>query len=178
MHIILLHAPNFFRSQWQTLHSPWHPITHQITLCTGWLWTDTDPKHLSSIWEIKILATNFGFMSDWSWGLHNVIHFFLQNKKSWAAIIDTNMIYKILLGRSTVMEYFWTTANMSWRNVLMWTAWTAEKCILCNAWWRHQMETISALLALCAGNSPVTGEFPVQMPVTRSFDFFYDLHLN
>ena len=25
-------------------------------------------------------------------------------------------------------------------------------------WWRHQMETFSALLALCAGNSPVTGE--------------------
>ena len=26
-------------------------------------------------------------------------------------------------------------------------------------WWRHQMEAFSALLALCAGNSPVTGEF-------------------
>ena len=29
-----------------------------------------------------------------------------------------------------------------------------------NAWSRHQMETFSALLALCAGNSSVTGEFP------------------
>ena len=28
-----------------------------------------------------------------------------------------------------------------------------------NAWWRHQMETFSALLAICAGNSPVTSEF-------------------
>ena len=27
-------------------------------------------------------------------------------------------------------------------------------------WWRHQMETFSALLAICAGNSPFTGEFP------------------
>ena len=27
------------------------------------------------------------------------------------------------------------------------------------AWWRYQMKKISALLALCAGNSPVTGEF-------------------
>ena len=27
-------------------------------------------------------------------------------------------------------------------------------------WCRHQMETFSALLAICAGNSPVTGEFP------------------
>ena len=45
-------------------------------------------------------------------------------------------------------------------------------------WWRHQMETFSALLALCAGNSPVTGEFPVQRPMTRSFDIFFDLRLN
>ena len=34
------------------------------------------------------------------------------------------------------------------------------------------METFSALLAVCAGNSPVTCEFPAQRPVTRSFDFF------
>ena len=44
-------------------------------------------------------------------------------------------------------------------------------------WWRHQMETFSALLDLCAGNSPVYGEFPVQRPVTRSFDVFFDLYL-
>ena len=31
-------------------------------------------------------------------------------------------------------------------------------------------ENIFALLALCAGNSPVTGEFPSQRPVTHSFD--------
>ena len=47
-----------------------------------------------------------------------------------------------------------------------------------NAWWRHQMETFSALLALCAGNSPVTGEFPTQRSMTRRFDVFFDLRLN
>ena len=47
-----------------------------------------------------------------------------------------------------------------------------------DSWWRHQMETFSALLALCAGNSPVTGEFPTQRPVTRSFDVFFDLRVN
>ena len=46
------------------------------------------------------------------------------------------------------------------------------------SWWHHQMETFSALLALCAGNSPVTGEYPAQRPVTRSFDIFFDLCLN
>ena len=45
-------------------------------------------------------------------------------------------------------------------------------------WWRHQMETFSALLTICAGNTPVTGEFPSQRPVTRSFDVFFDLRLN
>ena len=34
-----------------------------------------------------------------------------------------------------------------------------------------------ALLALCEGNSPVTGEFPTQRPVTRSFDVFFELCL-
>ena len=32
--------------------------------------------------------------------------------------------------------------------------------IMKHTWWRHQMETFSALLALCAGNSPV----PVNSP--------------
>ena len=45
-------------------------------------------------------------------------------------------------------------------------------------WWRHQMETFSALLAICAGNSPVPGEFPTQRPVTRGFDVYFDLRPN
>ena len=46
------------------------------------------------------------------------------------------------------------------------------------SWWRHQMETFSALLAICAGNSLFPGEFPSQRPVTRSFDVFFDLRQN
>ena len=46
-----------------------------------------------------------------------------------------------------------------------------------DSWWRHQMETFSALLALCVENSPVIGE-PAQRPVTRSFDVFFHLCLN
>ena len=40
------------------------------------------------------------------------------------------------------------------------------------------MKTFSALLAICAGNSPVTGEFPAQRQVTGSFDIIFDMHLN
>ena len=38
---------------------------------------------------------------------------------------------------------------------------------------RHHMETFSALLALCDGNSPVTGKFPSQRPVPWNFDVFF-----
>ena len=53
-------------------------------------------------------------------------------------------------------------------------------CYLCEggSWWRHRIETFTALLCFCGGNSPVTGEFPTQRPATRSFDVFFDLHLN
>ena len=40
------------------------------------------------------------------------------------------------------------------------------------------METFSALLAICAGNSPAAGEIPAQSPVTRSFDIFFDLRMD
>ena len=45
-------------------------------------------------------------------------------------------------------------------------------------WWRNQMEKFSALLAFSAGNSQVTGKFPTQRPVMRSFDVFFNLGLN
>ena len=47
------------------------------------------------------------------------------------------------------------------------------------SWWHHQRKhQSSASLAICAGNSPVTGEFPAHRPVTRSFEVFFDLCLN
>ena len=65
------------------------------------------------------------------------------------------------------------------RHPLISSAWSSNE-LLCQGttWWRHQMETFSALLAICAGNSPATGEFPAQRPATRNFDVFFDLRLN
>ena len=64
--------------------------------------------------------------------------------------------------------------------------WHVKNCTIYSAlssnhgrpWWRLQMETFSALLAIWAGNSPVTGEFPARRPVTRSFAVWFDLRLN
>ena len=39
-----------------------------------------------------------------------------------------------------------------------------------SSWWHYKMETFSVLLTLCVRNSPVTGEFTTQRPVTQSFD--------
>ena len=44
--------------------------------------------------------------------------------------------------------------------------------------WRHYMDTLSVLLALCAGNPPITGGFPAQRPVMRNFDVSFDASLN
>ena len=74
---------------------------------------------------------------------------------------------------------YWNSILLVKKLQLIWssgaTRWNVPETI---TWWRHQMETFSTLLALCAGNSPVTGEFPSQRPVTQSFDVFFDLHLN
>ena len=50
-------------------------------------------------------------------------------------------------------------SRMPWLPHALPTRWTSLGRA-CNPWWRHQMETFSALLALCAGNSLVTGESP------------------
>ena len=47
-----------------------------------------------------------------------------------------------------------------------------------HTWWRHQMKTLSASMAFCVGNSPVTSEFPSQRPVKRSYDVSFDLRPN
>ena len=53
-----------------------------------------------------------------------------------------------------------------------------KQCCLQNTpWWRHQMEAFSGSLSICAGNSPVTGEFPSPSDV-ELFDDFFDLCLN
>ena len=41
-----------------------------------------------------------------------------------------------------------------------------------NAWWRYQMETFSALLAIKEGNPLGAGGFPAQRPIMRSFELW------
>ena len=94
------------------------------------------------------------------------------------------VFWKILTGSQwditvqTVILYIKNLENVILVSFLSVFYWFFAFIHLTLSWWRHQMEPFSALLALCAGNPPVTGEFPTQRPVTRSFDVFCDLRLN
>ena len=80
----------------------------------------------------------------------------------------------------------WATAKFEFKVRLRRISHIAINPCLCDpnagsfdsTWWRHQMETFSALLVLCAGNSPVFGESYSQRSVTRSFGVFFDMCLN
>ena len=77
-----------------------------------------------------------------------------------------------LLAVAVVTVTIVTVARMKYiHSMTMHTTWLAKyQQFVSVAWWRHQIETFPALLALCAVNSPVTGEFPAQWPVTQNFD--------
>ena len=109
---------------------------------------------------------------------------FIQHKYSWSINRQTSNIRRTLVGSQIVDHSVGACPN--YILILHFThgfnelgkdnCKTGRETSM--SWWRHQMETFSALLALCAGNSLVTGEFPAQRPVTRSVDGFFDLRLN
>ena len=82
------------------------------------------------------------------------------------------------LCKGTVNESRKKTTQLTWHETLTTRTNGWRRAETFTSWRRHQMETFSTLLAICAGNSPVPGEFPTQRPVTRSFDVFFDLRLN
>ena len=101
--------------------------------------------------------------------------FLLQRTRQFANPIISRLTYLAAWNSNSV----W---NLVAYREFTWAWWVYVKKyptkICFSSWWRHQMETFSALLALYAGNSSVNGEFPAQRPVTRSFDVFFDLRLN
>ena len=88
-----------------------------------------------------------------------------------------------LLTKQSWLPVVSSALTLVWHHCMYQTIWLFCIAVVFNTlwkytWWRHQMEAFSALLVSCAGNSPISGEFPAQRPVTRSFDVFFDLRLN
>ena len=85
--------------------------------------------------------------------------------------IKGSLLLFVYLMKSEVLSQ-WSYIPAEFRKIVkIWHAWYHQKMTPSNG-------NISALLVICAGNSPVTGKFPVQRPVTRSFGVFFDLRLN
>ena len=112
------------------------------------------------------MACNAENVSIW-WRHHDASNF-----------IEESSLHMYTIACLTFSEMHWRAAvASSCVPYLIARLYIGTDCSL-TAWWRHQMETFSALLAICAENSPVPGEFSAQRPVTLSFDVFFDLQLN
>ena len=127
---------------------------------------------LSFDWQYfleKSLSSNYGgtaFVEHWKgYSRDNYIDLRRQNGILWPMNTSYHITITLKICCKTSMCYVCIPRDKTLRT------WD----LIHITWWHHQMETFSALLALCAGNSPVTGEFPSQRPVTRSFGVFFHL---
>ena len=123
------------------------------------------------------------------WGLLAVLEMYARGALTH---IEGIICYSFYMHNWVKFPYLWRrSSGRPVQCCILWQRGEVRRGCLCNclaimqtriywdlAWWRHQMETFSVLLALCAGNSPVTGEFPSQRPVTRIFYVFFHLCLN
>ena len=105
----------------------------------------------------------------WRQGNFTIASMSLKQHKPWWVIMNSPMNHNITTTKPNKL-----TSRCRYKMADIWQT-TFSNWFY--PWWRHQMETFSALLAICAGNSPLTGEFPAQRPVMRSFDAFFDLRL-
>ena len=100
--------------------------------------------------------------------MNSIKIYFLCFKKLWLKVSSAKC-----------QPFCWNSIMLNLRKISLWMNKGTDMCsmwgvsgVISGTWSRHQMETFSALLALCAGNSLVTGEFLAKRPVTRTFDDF------
>ena len=130
----------------------------------GWSSLRAPSRHIvGEVWDLQPWTTLYNTMTSTihieKWRLNAKIHTTIPKlnvllDKCWAWAWGNRWLNRVI-GK----QYVW------YEN----TAWLHDDVR------RHQMETFSALLAIYAGNSPVSGEFSA---VTRSFDIFFYLRLN
>ena len=111
-------------------------------------------------------------------------HFILVTMCYW--LLSTSHWHLVILDMNChkIQQYSWIISvpslpccvHFNWTFEILVNLYWPSMSPSCTPWWRHQMETFSALLAIC--NSPVIGDFSSQNPVTRSFEVFFDLHMN
>ena len=103
----------------------------------------------------------------------DIVNWTLRNKLQWAfnwnsnILIQENALETVVCEMASILsrpqcvqlKVINKPAFVVWKYQILGCNETENEFILVQhaavAWWRHQMETFSALLALCAGNSPV-----------------------
>ena len=145
----------------------------------------------SYLYEIVTVRISYGWVNK-SFLWHNNNISMQKERVSKSFVSDINSSHVIWMGISTMWNDFDIISYGRVTKLSTWdSTWLKKRCAVVHlgrritmpgwlktTWWRNQMEIFSALLAICARNSPVSGEFPTQRPVTRSFDVFFDLCLN
>ena len=110
---------------------------------------------------------------------HDITSTSIKTKKKHRALVSDIWMENIT---PPDLSGIWRMLYIIWNKITMLYLASSIRCIKLSGKnitrWRHQMETFSALLAICAGNSPVPGEFPALRPVTQSFDIFFDMRPN
>ena len=92
----------------------------------------------------------------------DVWYSWLRNKDIWW------LLGKNVKNHTSIKPLFLTRVSLfeTWLLILVYRSIRSNIWHRRRTWWRHQMETFSALLAICA-----------QRPVTRSFDIFFDVRV-
>ena len=133
---------------------------------------------------ICVLVLELTYVSNALWYMPPVIiaryTLWMKNPSSMQLTEFVYLHRAVKIGQNTVkINSITDIATHSQPTYFVWNKYHIENCkMVARTWWPHQMKIISALLAICVGNSPVPGEFPAQRPVMRSFDVFFDLRLN
>ena len=139
-------------------------------------WRELDTKASTANWIIRLWVRHtvkiqyVGYLEHITFANHVTISSICCCLSVWIRCIITHTQFRVL----------YTIIIVCSVPGCLWTSYSsrADSRLAPSPWWRPQIETFSALLAICAGNSPVTGEFLAQRPVSRSFDVFFDLRLN
>ena len=146
-----------------------HPICWYVCLfLMNWFSMNIRSKNPNTIFETPYFRRQY-------------TSYFKQSRISWHNYTDVLVISSDVLGKH---EFSSPAFSFVIRVSSLWSMWFHQFAMQCynwfcsRPWWRDQMETFSALLAICAVNSPVNGEFHAQRPVTRSLDDLFDLRLN
>ena len=160
-----------------TTFAPIHPFVEKEAL-VGMRWTEHwCTMHDHQIFTLAVVMSQWKFLIPFS-SAGTIAHLSIWLEQKIASIpctwFENSLQCHVGLMTSKVIDHsiIWSPVCLGWQQQ------TYQSSTLLVPWCRHQMETFSALLAICAGNSPITGEFPTQRPVTRSFDVFFDPSLN